>query len=417
MRKQYQGGYIRRARRSKGPDAWEFLWRQADSSGKYVRRTLVIGTTEKFPTKELASEAINGVRARINQISYRERVHPITVAHLLDHYVQTELRDRADSYKESTKRAYRDVISNWIRPRWTTTSIYEMHPVDVEGWFADLRRKDGSPLADGTKSKIRSTMKTIFNHAIRYEWLDKGTNPIETVRQKGVRKRKPDVLDYDEIARLLSELNQPYSLMAYLAITTGMRRCELIALKWYDINFLDLKINVRRAICNGVVDSCKTLASERVLPLDFDVAKELRSWEEQTRFSAADDWVFASPHSKGKFPYWPGGVLKNHFHPAAQRAGIAKNVGWHTFRHTFSTLLDVNRTPTKAIQTMMGHASEQTTRRIYIHFPFEEKRKAQRQLVLMIKSCKRIEPLNYEEKMSASDAAECDGLRNESSLM
>src|SRR4029078_546733 len=168
MLKQYQGGDIRRAKRRKGPDAWEFLWRQNDSSGKCVRRTLVIGTMERFPTKELASEAINGVRARINQISYRERLHSITVGHLLDHYVQTQLRDRADFYKESTKRAYSDVIMNWVRPRRATTSIYEMHTLDFEGWLADLRRKDTKPLADGTKSKIRSTMKTIFNHAIRY---------------------------------------------------------------------------------------------------------------------------------------------------------------------------------------------------------------------------------------------------------
>jgi len=65
--------------------------------------------------------------------------------------------------------------------------------IAVEHWLRRLQRADGSPLADTTKAKIRSLFSVLFNHAIRYEWLDQGRNPITLVRQSAKRKRTPEV--------------------------------------------------------------------------------------------------------------------------------------------------------------------------------------------------------------------------------
>ena len=110
--------------------------------------------------------------------------------------------------------------------------------------------------------------------------------PITFVRQSAQRKNAPAVLEPAEIQSLLSELVQPFRLMVLLDVTTGLRRSELFALKWSDIDFWNLVIEVRRSICEGVVGNCKTEASRRSIPLSLDVAADLWLWRESTNYAA-----------------------------------------------------------------------------------------------------------------------------------
>src|SRR5688572_26915188 len=103
MRKQYQGGYIRRAKRRKGSDVWEYLWREETADGKRIRHTQVIGTVDQYPTKELASKAVNGLRARVNEECYRLQLRCVFLADVIDHFLETVLYNESDPYAESTK--------------------------------------------------------------------------------------------------------------------------------------------------------------------------------------------------------------------------------------------------------------------------------------------------------------------------
>jgi len=69
--------------------------------------------------------------------------------------------------------------------------------------------------------------------------------------------------------------------------------------------------------------------------MSSELASALENWRKQTSYAASQDWVFASPQALGKKPYWPDAVLKRHILPAAERAGITKRIGWHSFRRTF----------------------------------------------------------------------------------
>jgi integrase len=154
--------------------------------------------------------------------------------------------------------------------------------------------QDGEELANSTKAKIRNLMSVLFNHAIRYEWLEQGKNPITLVRQSALRKLIPTVLEPHEIQSLLSELKTPFRVMVLLDVTTGLRRSELFALKWNDIDFWNLTIDIRRSIFQGVVGNCKTGASRRPVPLSLDVAADLWLWKETASHTKPDDWVFAA---------------------------------------------------------------------------------------------------------------------------
>jgi integrase len=119
---------------------------------------------------------------------------------------------------------------------------------------------------------------------------------------------------------------------------TGLRMSELFALKWRDINFQSNEISVTRSIVFQVVGPCKTEASQKPIPLDAYLAEALRRWQEYTPYRKPDDWIFASPATSGKNPYWGQTLLRSFIRPAAVKIGITR-IGWHTFRHTYSTLL------------------------------------------------------------------------------
>jgi integrase len=358
------------------------MWREQQAPGKRVRRTAVIGTAEQYPTQELAQQAVRGLRMQINEARNRQSHQSIYVADLIEHYVSTELA--ADWHSHATRMVYREFLNRWIKPHWGSFNIRDVRTVAVESWLRQLRRQDGEDLANSTKAKIRGLMSVLFNHAIRYEWLEQGRNPITFVRQSAQRKNIPAVLESTEIQSLLSSLKQPFRLMVLLDVTTGLRRSELFALKWSDIDFWNLVIDVRRSICEGVVGKCKTLASRSPVPLALDVAADLWLWKETTKYAAPDDWVFASPRVKGKSSLRPDVVLAKVIQPAALCAGIKKRIGWHTFRHTYSTTLIANGENVKVVQELMRHANSRCTLDVYSQARVNAKREAQQRIVEMV---------------------------------
>ena len=384
MRSRYQHGHLRCNDRKSGPACWEFLWRENSESGNRVRRTAVIGTVEQFPTRELAQAAVNGLRMHINEDRNRNRKQSICIADLLDHYIQTELSDDADWHSHATRIIYRTFLERWIRPSWGNATVSAVRTVAVEQWLRQLRRADGNALANTTKAKIRNLLSVLFNHAIRYEWLDQGRNPITLVRQSAKRQRVPEVLEPHEIRSLLLQLKSCFRLMVMLGVTTGLRRSELFALKWSDVDFSNLRLDVQRSIYLRTIGDCKTEASRKPLPLDERVAADLWLWKETSPYREPGDWIFASRRTQGKYPFWPDALLQKVIRPAALRAGINKRIGWHTFRHTFSTMLIANGENVKVVQELMRHASSRCTLEVYSQARIIAKRLAQQRVVQMI---------------------------------
>ena len=359
-----------------------------------MRRTTVIGSIDQYPTEELAHAAINGFRVRLNENRNRQREQVILVADLVDHYIETELSNATEWRSHSTRIIYAVYLKRWIRPYCGTTNIQEVRTVAVEAWLRQLRHQgDERALADTTKAKIRSIMSALFNHAIRYEWLEQGRNPIKLVRRSAQRMKTPEVLDPIEIQTLLGELESPFRLMVLLDATTGLRRSELLGLKWGDIDFSNLTINISRSIYCRVVGRCKTQASRKPVPLSLDIAADLWVWRESSLYPNPDDWVFASPRTKGKYPYWPDRLLVKQIRPAAVRAKIKKRIGWHTFRHTYSTMLIDNGENVKVTQELMRDANSRFTLDVYTQARMDAKREAQQRMVNMILSDGPIEIL------------------------
>jgi len=377
MRKQYQKGSIRRSERKKGPDVWEFLWREETADGKRIRHTQHIGPVTQYPTKEAASKAVNGLKMEINQESYRRKLRNVSVSDLIDHFLETVLYNETDSYSASTKRLMPDLLNRLIRPRWGTINICDVRAGVVRHWLRSLCRKDGQPLADSTKAKIRNVMRRLFNHAIECEWLEQGKNVIKLVKQSAKPQKDPDPFEDKEVRLILEALASPYREMVLVAVSFGLRQSEIFALQWRDFDFDDKELTIARNICYGQVGNCKTSASRATLPMTRSVAVALSVWRKFTPYKRDHDWVFASVDTKGKTPMDSKHAMRKFIRPAAKRAGVSRWVHWHAFRYTYGTCLLAAGVDMGTVHELMRHASARTTLQFYIRARKHLKRHAQ----------------------------------------
>ena len=227
-------------------------------------------------------------------------------------------------------------------------------------------------------------MSVLFNHGIRHDIC--GRNPIRLVRQSSKRRRIPAVLSVTDIQKLLPALPVRERTLVLLDVGTGLRMSELLALKWRDVNFRAREISVTRSIVFQVVGPCKTEASQKPIPLDSYLAKALRAWRKHTKYRRPDDWIFASPASCGRRPYWAQSIMRNLIRPAAVELGITERIGWHTFRHTYSSLLRATGADIKVMQELLRHASSRVTLDTYTQAVTLHKRKAQSDVIRLFRA-------------------------------
>jgi integrase len=385
-RTRYQQGTLDRVKRKESPDCWIFRWRETDDNGKRIRRNKVIGTVEEYPTETKALIAAEALRLTINVERTETSQQPVSVAALVKHFTELELgpikdeQDEEEGRAYSTRSTYTDILEFHVVPKWGDKKLHEVRAVAVEKWLRQLK------LARGSKAKIRSIMSVLFNHAIRHEFLPQGGNPITMVRQSGKRMRTPDILEVHELVALFDQLSHRDRAMALLDTVTGLRRSELIGLKWKDVDFEQLELSVTRSVYRQRVGRCKTEISRKPVPLDPWVAEELLSWKFAAPYNQPEDWVFASTRKKGKQPYSPDSLLKRSIRPAAIRAKIAKHIGWHTFRRTFTTLLKANGEDVKVVQELLRHATVKMTLEVYAQAVTPAKREAQSRVAGLLKA-------------------------------
>jgi integrase len=294
---------------------------------------------------------------------------------LIEHHRLKEMEEGAGK-TFATCETYEGYLRKWILPRWKSYRLRDVKSVAVEEWLKSL------PLANGSRAKIRNGMHAIFNHAIRWEWHSE--NPITRVRQSAKRLRIPIVLSVAQVQALLDNLREPVRTMVLVDISTGLRIGELLALQWRDIDFENLEISVTRSISLQHIGECKTEASRRPVPMDAEIAGSLWRWRHNSGYPQLEDWVFASPAKNGQQPYWPGTLYRAHLAPAAKAAGIPGKIGWHTFRHTFATLLKANGEDVKTVQELLRHANSSVTMNVYAQGVTELKRQAHHRIVRMV---------------------------------
>ncbi len=320
-------GSVRYDKRRK---TWNYLWYDGPT-----RRSKRIGTKQEYPTKAAAWAE---VERREDLARYEVERMPA---------------------RHSTARVYRSFLKNHVMPKWGKTAIQAVQPRPVELWLREL------PLSPKSKTHVRSLMHGIVEFAMWAGLLETGRNPISLVRNKGAMKRvrKPRSLTSEEFHALMGELHESFGTLALVSVCLGLRISEALGLQWGDVDWLGLRISVRRGMVNQRAAELKTEGLARTFNLTPELLARLQALKRRADFSEPANWLFASPIRLGRLPYSYTGVCRE-----LERAAVAAKLGLlgtHTFRHTYRSWLDAVGTGVAVQQKMMRHADIRTTFNIY----------------------------------------------------
>lgn len=380
--KRFQQGSLLRTKRKSGADVWVFRWYDY-SSGKRVYKKQIIGNIEQMQSKRDAEKSVVALRSSINV----DTGTPRTVADLDAHYRKYELTQDKKSF--STIENHRLLYKRYIEPRWGQLRLNAVRTVEVEAWLHSL------VLAPASKAKIKCVLSLMYNHAIRNEWLM--FNPINRVRTSQKRLRDKDVLTPEEFQKLVQKLAVRERAMVLLAGSTGMRRSEMIALTWSDLDTIRMEVSILRSCVRNRIGKTKTESSCRPVPLHPLVLHALLEWRAKSAYAEKLDFLFPSARFKGKRPLSPDCILEKSIRPALAAIGVVgKQIGWHSFRHSLATNLRSLGVDIKVAQELMRHSSCRTTLDVYTRAVDHQKREANKKVVeLML-------PLELEKLETAS---------------
>ena len=305
---------------------------------------------------------------------------------------QTYAKEWLDSYAEteckpSTRRSYEQLLRVHVMPRFGFKLLTEIRRDEVKRFLADLSQvtcdADGRPVSKFSRNTLRliiSALRIVLNAAVEDGLLD--SNPAAKIG-KFAKSEKPahqaSAMTRAETNGFLSAVREvcpDWYAFFLTALRAGLRKGELIALKWGDIQFggyaedRNRYILVQRNYSYGRFTSPKSKKSRRV-----DLSKHLRSvllelrdirlLEAHTaeRTSIPDDLVFPS---KNGTVVKPDNIVPRYMEPVLKKAGL-RRFRFHDLRHTFGSLLIQDGASLAYVRDQMGHSSIQITVDTYGH--------------------------------------------------
>jgi integrase len=207
-------------------------------------------------------------------------------------------------------------------------------------------------------------LREMLGHAVEWGYLS--ANPAQRVRRPRAEPNHDGMqaLDADQVRRLLASAASDARTLLLCAVTTGIRRGELLALKWGDVDWSGRRVWVRRSVgADGRFQQPKTRGSVRAVALTPTLASALRLHRMASSFKGQDDLIF--PSELGT-PLDGRNMVRRYFEPALREAGLPR-IRFHDLRHTFASLLIAQGEHPKLISEQLGHASVQITLDRYGH--------------------------------------------------
>ena len=283
--------------------------------------------------------------------------------------------------RPSSHQTYQGYIQNHIRPNIGDISLEKLTSLDLQKFYKKLLaqgrvdRVEAKGQPKGLSAKTVRNIHQILSSALKLAQEQRLilTNPAEGCALPRVEHQEMKTLTTVQLASFFREARESGVFeLYYLELATGLRRGELLGLKWEDIDLERGDLRVRRQVSriNGEVVEAplKTKNAYRTLPLAEDAISVLK---EQRRKVGNSPWVFPSPNGG---PISPDSVL-HMLHRVLKRAGLPK-VRFHDLRHTFATLALQNGVDVKTVSGMLGHFSAGFTLDTYAHITSAAQRQA-----------------------------------------
>lgn len=332
-----------------------------------------------------------GLKVKGNKKKAEEMLYEKRLEYSLDHntrknaagiffneYLQHWLQSRKGEIAQATYDSYAFIIQSQIAPYFKDQEILlsDLKSVHISKYYQHMLDSGFSP---NTVARHHANIHKSLEDAVYHELLV--SNPARNVRLPRKTGYISSPYSTDECKQLLEvSKGEKLELVVTLALFTGLRRSEILGLRWGAINFTENTISINHSVIRSVVDGktamigqdkLKRDASFRTLPMaepirDLLLTEIARRYGENTPLQ--EDYICADQK---------GVVLKPNYISEAFPKLLKKNglrhIRFHDLRHSCANILITSRVPLIEVQQWLGHSSISTTADMYSHLTFEAK--------------------------------------------
>lgn len=346
-------------------------------NGKFTYQAIIeLGIDEKgnrrrnsksFKTKKEAEAYINQKKNDINNGTYIAP-NKITVSQALDEWFNTQV----SSLSIATQASYRNNIKH-IKARLGKICLQKLTPNMVQSFYNYLdKEKD---LSKRSIKYIHDNFHCCLKYFVNQQTISRNICDFVTISKKDSEKPKNDFYSLDELADLLKAVENDRLMPLFYFAALGMRRSELLAITWDDIDFVNKTITINKNIV--VVDSkihignCKSKSSQRTISVPETVIKKLKTHryrqneEKKCMIGRYNNNNLVICKKNGE--YYNPATISSVFSQKLKKYGL-RNIRLHDLRHTYCSLaLNYFNIPVNIVSANCGHASSKLTLDTYSH--------------------------------------------------
>ena len=269
----------------------------------------------------------------------------------------------------STYLNYRKLLKNYLVPGLGKVKIHRLTPQQVQGFYS---QKMSEGLAPKTVNNIHGVLHKALDNAVKWKVLPR--NVCDAVTPPRIPRKEKNVLTKQQAHTLLEEVRaHRLEALLTLAITTGMREGELLALHWQDINFEDCSLQVKRAVSYlkgyGYVESePKTAKGRRMIKLPVfvvDILVRHKAQQEEQRREVGSTWIdkdLVFTNALGY--YYSSSTLRKVFRRFLVSISLP-HMRFHDLRHSAATILLAMKVHPKVVQEILEHSQITMTLDVY----------------------------------------------------
>lgn len=333
----------------KGSKCWQMCF---FLEGRKVRKST------KTTNKKIAQRIHDRTKWQIAESTYNpNRKIEMPFSELVDEFLEKHSKAGKKSYKRD------QVIARVLKQHFRTKSIGDIGSYNIKVWMHNrlqhITRK-GTFITKASVNRELAFLKTMFNFAVEWDWVD--SNPAEKVKLLRGEKKRLRMLSREEIDRLIKNAADHVKPILVIALSTGMRKSEILNLKWKHIDLTNGFIRVEDSKNSGARDV-------PIFPFLEDELAKLRDNDHQ------EDYVFRRKNGKRVV------CIKEAFKAALERSSIT-DFRFHDLRHVAASLLAAEGCDIITLKNILGHKTLAMTQR-YAHL-IKDKHERTRQIMQSI---------------------------------
>ena len=299
----------------------------------------------------------------------------LTVGKYLHHWLEDSVKSLVDDEKmaHSTFIRYEGIVNNHLKPALGHRKLKDLSRAEVRR----LYKEKGKAFSPRSVDYIHVTLQNALSQAVRDDLIPRNVSQRGASPQQPQSERGHGPLPHSGTSALAEARGERNEAIYIAAIHTGLRKGELLGLKWTDLDLDGGTLSVRRSL--KVTDHglgfgpTKNKASRRSVPLNKSAVAALKAHrmrQNEERLRLGELWVdqdLVFPNRVGK-PINPSNLYNREYKPLLKRAGLEdERFTFHSLRHTFASALCNKRVYPKVIQSLLGHSSITQTMDTYSH--------------------------------------------------